>query len=172
MGIDGYLLGYDIGSSSVKATVLEISTGRDVASATSPDNTELEIIAQQSGWAEQHPDTWWIHLQNATSQIRSNAQFNLHDIRAIGISYQMHGLVMVDKRYQPLAPSIIWCDSRAVELGRKALQELGEERCMSNLLNTPGNFTASKLKWVADNRNEIYRNVHHFMLPGDYIALK
>jgi xylulokinase len=172
MSIDGYLLGYDIGSSSVKATVLEISTGRVVASATSPDNFELEIIAQQPGWAEQHPDTWWTHIQSATSQIRSSAKFNFNDIRAIGISYQMHGLVMLDKSNQPLAPSIIWCDSRAVSLGRKALSELGEEKCMGHLLNTPGNFTASKLKWVADNRKDIFRNVHHFMLPGDYIALK
>lgn len=172
MSTDGYLLGYDIGSSSVKASVLEIATGRVVASATSPDTTELEIIAQQSGWAEQHPDTWWTHIQNATSQIRSSAQCNMLDIKSIGISYQMHGLVMVDKKLQPLAPSIIWCDSRAVAIGRKALKVIGEERCMGNLLNTPGNFTASKLKWVADNRADIYKNVRYFMLPGDYIALK
>ncbi len=172
MSIDGYLLGYDIGSSSVKATVLEISTGQVVDSAISPENTELEIIAHQPGWAEQHPDTWWTHVQKATSQIRSRARFNFHDIRAIGISYQMHGLVIVDKQFQPLAPSIIWCDSRAVNLGRKALQDLGEERCMSNLLNPPGNFTASKLKWISDNQKEIYKKVRYFMLPGDYIALK
>jgi len=172
MSKDGYLLGYDIGSSSVKATVLDISTGVVVASATSPDTTELEIIAAQAGWAEQHPDTWWTHVQSATSQIRSNANINFSDIRAVGISYQMHGLVMLDKKLEPLAPSIIWCDSRAVALGNKALKEIGEERCMSHLLNTPGNFTASKLKWVADNRKSIFDNIHYFMLPGDYIALK
>lgn len=172
MSIDGYLLGYDIGSSSVKATVLEISTGRTVASATSPDNFELEIIAQQPGWAEQHPDTWWTHIQNATTQLRSISQIDFHDIKAIGISYQMHGLVVLDKNYKPLAPSIIWCDSRAVGIGSKALRELGEELCMSHLLNTPGNFTASKLKWIADNRKDVFNNIHLFMLPGDYIALK
>lgn len=172
MSIDGYLLGYDIGSSSVKATVLDISTGTVVASATSPDTTELEIIAPQPGWAEQHPDTWWSHIQSATAKIRSLTQINLHDIRAVGISYQMHGLVMLDKNLQPLMSSIIWCDSRAVELGQKALKDIGEERCMSHLLNTPGNFTASKLKWVSENRKEIFRNVHYFMLPGDYVALK
>lgn len=172
MSDDGYLLGYDIGSSSVKATVLEISTGYVVASATSPDTSELEIIAQKPGWAEQHPDTWWVHIQNATRQLQANAQINFHDIQAIGISYQMHGLVMLDKSYKPLAPSIIWCDSRAVGVGRQALEDLGEELCMSHLLNPPGNFTASKLKWVADNQKEIFRNVHFFMLPGDYIALK
>jgi xylulokinase len=172
MSKDGYLLGYDIGSSSVKATVLDISSGFVVASATSPDTTELEIIAQQPGWAEQHPDTWWTHVQSATAKIRSVTKINFHDIKAVGISYQMHGLVVLDKKLQPLMSSIIWCDSRAVELGNKALKEIGEERCMSHLLNTPGNFTASKLKWVAENRKEIYRDIHHFMLPGDYIALK
>jgi xylulokinase len=121
MSNDGYLLGFDIGSSSVKATILEISTGRVIASATSPDNIELEIIAQQSGWAEQDPNTWWIHVQNATGQLRSRTQIDFHDIRAIGISYQMHGLVIVDKQLQPLAPSIIWCASRAVTIGRNAL---------------------------------------------------
>ncbi|MBN1578090.1 MAG: carbohydrate kinase [Chitinispirillaceae bacterium] len=172
MSIDGYLLGYDIGSSSVKATVIEASTGRVVASATSPDNVELEIIAEKPGWAEQHPDTWWKHVQKATEKIRASSSVNLHDVKAIGISYQMHGLVMLDKLFQPLAPSIIWCDSRAVPVGQKALKEIGQKKCLSRLLNPPGNFTASKLKWVAENRKTLYRSVYRFMLPGDYIALK
>lgn len=172
MGHEGCLLGYDIGSSSVKATIIEASTGRVVASATSPDNVELDIIAEKPGWAEQHPDTWWTHVQNATAQLRSTSRIDFHDIRAVGISYQMHGLVMVDKQLRPIAPSIIWCDSRAVAVGEKALNEIGEERCLSHMLNPPGNFTASKLKWVAQNRPDLYRSVHLFMLPGDYIAMK
>lgn len=172
MSNEGYLLGFDVGSSSVKATILEISTGRVIASATSPDNVELEIIAKKAGWAEQDPNTWWTHVQNATGQLRSRTQIDFHDIKAIGISYQMHGLVILDKQLQPLAPSIIWCDSRAVGIGQKALEELGEKQCMSHLLNTPGNFTASKLKWVAENHKDLYNKVHYFMLPGDYIALK
>lgn len=171
MGTEGYLLGYDIGSSSVKAAIIEIATGRMIASATSPDSTELEIIASQAGWAEQHPDTWWSHVQSATTQLRSSVKINMHDIKAIGISYQMHGLVILDKVLQPLHNSIIWCDSRAVEIGRKAFNELGESRCMENLLNPPGNFTASKLKWVIENRKDLYSKVKYFMLPGDYIAL-
>ena len=172
MSTDGYLLGYDIGSSSVKATVIEAATGRVAGSATSPDNTELEIIAQQPGWAEQHPDTWWTHIQKATARIRETSSFDFSDIKAIGISYQMHGLVMLDKALKPLAPSIIWCDSRAVGVGQKALEEIGEQKCLSHLLNPPGNFTASKLKWVAENRDDLFKSVHLFMLPGDYIALK
>jgi xylulokinase len=172
MGTEGYLLGYDIGSSSVKASILEVSTGQVVASATSPDSTELEIIASQAGWAEQHPDIWWSHIQAATAQLKASAKINMQDIKAVGISYQMHGLVILDKDLQPLYNSIIWCDSRAVQIGQKALAELGESRCMENLLNPPGNFTASKLKWVVENRRDLYSKVKYFMLPGDYIALK
>jgi xylulokinase len=172
MSTEGYLLGYDIGSSSVKASILEVSTGRVVASATSPDSTELDIIASQPGWAEQHPDTWWSHVQSATTQLKSSSKINMQDIKAIGISYQMHGLVILDKDLKPLYNSIIWCDSRAVEIGRKALAELGEGKCMENLLNPPGNFTASKLKWVIESRKDLYSQVKYFMLPGDYVALK
>ncbi|MBN1757237.1 MAG: carbohydrate kinase [Chitinispirillaceae bacterium] len=172
MSSDGYLLGYDIGSSSVKASVIEIATGKIAGSATSPDNIELEMIAQQPGWAEQHPDTWWEHVQKATAQIRATSPINFSDIKAIGISYQMHGLVILDKNFKPLAPSIIWCDSRAVGVGQKALEAIGEEKCLSHLLNPPGNFTASKLKWVQENRSDLYKSVHLFMLPGDYIALR
>lgn len=169
---DGYLLGYDIGSSSVKAVLLDSATGKQIASATSPDTHELEIVAQQAGWAEQHPDTWWTHIQAATNHLRSVSGVNFYDVKAIGISYQMHGLVVLDKDYNPLMPSIIWCDSRAVEIGRKAYQNLGHELCMTRLLNSPGNFTASKLKWVQENRPDVYKRISCFMLPGDYIACK
>ncbi|NLD99708.1 MAG: carbohydrate kinase [Fibrobacter sp.] len=172
MSLDGYLLGYDIGSSSVKANILEVATGQVVASSTSPDTTELEIMAPKPGWAEQHPDTWWMHIQNATAQLRNSAQINFRDIRAVGISYQMHGLVILDNELKPLAPSIIWCDSRAVGVGRRALEDLGEKRCLSHLFNPPGNFTASKLRWVSENRPDLFKRVRFFMLPGDYIALK
>lgn len=166
------LLGYDIGSSSVKATVIDAATGQVVGSATSPGDTELEMIAEKAGWAEQHPDMWWDHIQKATAQIKATSSVNMKDIAAIGISYQMHGLVMLDKQLKPIAPSIIWCDSRAVGVGQKALESLGKETCLSHLLNPPGNFTASKLRWVRENRPEQYSRVHHFMLPGDYIALQ
>ncbi len=172
MNCEGYLLGYDIGSSSVKAALIEAATGRLIASATSPDNTELEIIAEKAGFAEQHPETWWTHVQKATEKIRSSSTVDLKDVKAIGISYQMHGLVMIDRQLKPLAPSIIWCDSRAVAIGQKALEEIGRKKCFDRLLNSPGNFTASKLRWVAENRKKLFRSIYKFMLPGDYIALK
>ncbi len=166
-----YILGYDIGSSSVKATLLEAATGKVKSSATAPQ-TEMEMIAHKAGWAEQHPDMWWKYLKEATQKVLNQAGVAKQNIKSIGISYQMHGLVVVDKNLQPLRPSIIWCDSRAVQVGEAAFQAIGQEKCLSNLLNSPANFTASKLKWVQENEPELYEKIYKFMLPGDYIALK
>ncbi|MBD3347233.1 MAG: carbohydrate kinase [Chitinivibrionales bacterium] len=166
-----YLLGYDIGSSSIKATLLDSESGKVVSSATSPKK-ELEIIAQQAGWAEQHPDTWWEHVKKATAEIKSASGVDLKDVAAVGISYQMHGLVTIDKEMKPLRPAIIWCDSRAVPYGEKAFQDLGGKACLEKLLNSPGNFTASKLAWVKENEPDLFKKIHKIMLPGDYIAMK
>ena len=166
-----YLLGYDIGSSSIKATLFDAENGSVVTSSTYP-KTEQKILAKKPGWAEQDPETWWECLISATKEIKKNSNVDLHDVKAIGISYQMHGLVIVDKNRKVLYPSIIWCDSRAVEIGNKAFQSIGETKCLKSLLNSPGNFTASKLKWVKDNLPKIYDNIYKIMLPGDYIAMK
>lgn len=166
-----YLLGYDIGSSSVKASLVDAQSGKCVASAFYP-KTEAAIIAVKPGWAEQEPSSWWENLKLATADILGASGADPKDIKAIGISYQMHGLVCVDKDMNVLRPSIIWCDSRAVPYGQKAFDALGQERCLSHLLNSPGNFTASKLAWVKENEPELYAKIHNIMLPGDYIALK
>ncbi len=166
-----YLLGYDVGSSSIKASLIKAESGELISSATSPDK-EMDILAPEPGWAEQDPDTWWAHVVNVTKQITTSANVDTETIEAIGISYQMHGLVLVDNNQQPLRPSIIWCDGRAVETGQKAFEELGEEYCLDHFLNSPGNFTSSKLKWVKENEPEIYEKATKFMLPGDYIAMK
>lgn len=166
-----FLLGYDVGSSSVKATLLDAETGRVVAFATSPDN-EMEIIAHQAGWAEQHPQVWWENVKIVTAKIKLQAEIDIAEIKAIGISYQMHGLVVVGKKHEILRPSIIWCDSRAVGIGKKAALDIGKELCLEHLLNYPGNFTISKLKWVMENEPEIYSKIYKVMLPGDYIAMK
>ena len=146
-----YLLGYDIGSSSVKASLVNAVTGKCVASAFYP-KTEAAIIAVKQGWAEQEPANWWENLKLSTKAIMAESGVKPEDIKAIGISYQMHGLVCVDKNQNVLRPAIIWCDSRAVPYGQKAFQTLGEEKCLSHLLNSPGNFTASKLAWIKENR--------------------
>lgn len=166
-----YLLGYDVGSSSVKVALLDIETGKAVATATSPDQ-EMGMIAHQAGWAEQHPDSWWQEAVNATQKLKAKYAFDPALVASIGISYQMHGLVVVDKDLQALRPSIIWCDSRAVEIGNQAFAEMGSEACLGHLLNSPGNFTASKLKWVKDNEPAIYDQIRYFMLPGDYLAMR
>lgn len=166
-----YLVGYDVGSSSVKASLIEASTGKCVSSAFYP-KAEMEIKAVKPGWAEQDPETWWNNLKAATKEVLTTSKINANDIKAIGISYQMHGLVVVDKAQKVLRPSIIWCDSRAVEIGEKAFKSVGSEKCLSHLLNSPGNFTASKLRWVKENEPDIYKQIYKIMLPGDYIAMK
>jgi len=165
------LLGYDVGSSSVKATLMDAETGEVLGSATSPDK-ELDIIAKEIGWAEQHPETWWEHVVKATGSISVAAKFDPADVAAIGISYQMHGLVCVDRNKEVLRPSIIWCDSRAVAIGEQAAGDIGAEKCLKRLFNLPGNFTASKLAWVKEDEPEVYAKIHKMMLPGDYIAMK
>ncbi|MCR4765674.1 MAG: carbohydrate kinase [Bacteroidaceae bacterium] len=166
-----YLLGYDIGSSSVKASLVDALTGKCVTSAFYPKQ-EAEILAPQAGWAEQHPEMWWCNLKLATSDVLSTSHVDSSDIKAIGISYQMHGLVCVDEKQQVLRPSIIWCDSRAVNIGQQAFDELGPDVCLSHLLNSPGNFTASKLAWVKRNEPKVFSQIDKIMLPGDYIAMK
>lgn len=166
-----YLLGYDIGSSSVKASLVNAETGKTVASDFYP-KTEAEIIAVKPGWAEQRPQQWWDCLKHATESILATAKIDPAEIKAIGISYQMHGLVLVDKNKVPLRPAIIWCDSRGVPYGEKAFNELGEEKCLSHILNSPGNFTATKLAWVKENEPDLFDKIDKIMLPGDYIAMR
>jgi xylulokinase len=166
-----YLLGFDIGSSSVKACLLDIGTGKIAASSFSP-SSEMPMHSPQPGFAEQDPEMWWKELVNAVTKLRQQVSFNGDEVAAIGIAYQMHGLVCVDKDLRPLRPSIIWCDSRAVKIGEHAFKELGEKYCLKNFLNSPGNFTASKLRWVKKYEPDLYKKIDKVMLPGDYIALK
>lgn len=166
-----YLLGYDIGSSSVKVCLIEASSGKIIASDFSPKK-EMKITADQPGWAEQNPLEWWTNLKLANESVLQKSGVNAEDIKGIGITWQMHGLILVDKDQNLLRPSIIWCDSRAVPYGEKAFAAIGEEKCLSHLLNSPGNFTASKLAWVKENEPEIFEKIDKIMLPGDYIAMK
>ena len=166
-----YLLGFDVGSSSVKASLTDVDNGEIAASAFFPEH-EAPIMAVKAGWAEQDPNMWWENAKLSLQKIMAETGAKGEDILAIGISYQMHGLVCVDKQQQVLRPSIIWCDSRAVPYGEDAFHNIGEDTCLSKLLNSPGNFTASKLAWVKENEPEIYDKIDKIMLPGDYIAMK
>lgn len=166
-----YLLGYDIGSSSVKASLVDATNGRIVATDYFP-KTEMPMYAEQIGWAEQDPEMWWENLKKANESVLTQARIDTSDIKGIGISWQMHGLVAVDKEQNILRQSIIWCDSRSVSIGDKAFKEIGEQFALSHLLNSPGNFTASKLAWVKTNEPQLYDRIDKIMLPGDYIAMK
>ena len=165
------LLGLDIGTSSIKASIIDSVSQQIIAAAQYPE-TESSIISLNPGWAEQSPDMWWEHVRLAILKLHSQRKYDPKDIGAIGIAYQMHGLVMVDKEKNVLRNSIIWCDSRAVEIGDIAFEKMGKEKCLSHLLNSPGNFTASKLAWVKQNEPAIYAKADKIMLPGDFIAMK
>lgn len=166
-----YLLGFDVGSSSVKASLVDIDNGQCAASAFYPE-TEAPIKAINSGWAEQNPEMWWHNAKLALKNIMAETGCKGEDIQGIGISYQMHGLVCVDKDLKPLRDSIIWCDSRAVPYGEKAFNKLGADYCLSHLLNSPGNFTAAKLAWVREKEPQLFEQIYKIMLPGDYLAMK
>ncbi|MFD2034789.1 xylulokinase [Belliella marina] len=165
------LIGYDIGSSSVKATLLDSDTGKAIASQGLP-KVEMPIHSLHKDWAEQDPSMWWQYVLEATHAIVKAGNVQKGELKAIGISYQMHGLVLVDEHQDVIRPSIIWCDSRAVDFGNAAFEALGSDYCLPHLLNSPGNFTASKLKWVKENEPANYAKIHKIMLPGDYIAMK
>jgi len=166
-----YLLGIDVGTSSIKVAVVDVQTQQCVATAQYPDQ-ETEIKSIKNGWAEQSPVEWWQNVQQAVLKVNANTNFDPKEIKAIGIAYQMHGLVIVDKAQQVLRDSIIWCDSRAVEIGDSAFEAIGHEKSLSHLLNSPGNFTASKLAWVKENEPEVFAQIDKIMLPGDFISMK
>ncbi|NJB85662.1 xylulokinase [Lewinella marina] len=166
-----YTIGYDIGSSSVKAALVEAATGKVLARVQAPQE-EMSMQSPQSGWAEQDPELWYQYVVETTEQLLARTQVPSSEVKAVGIGYQMHGLVLVDADHKVIRPSIIWCDGRAVSTGEQAFVGIGQERCLSHCLNSPGNFTAAKLKWVADHEPDNYARTAHAMLPGDYIALR
>ncbi|MEO5581378.1 MAG: FGGY family carbohydrate kinase [Saprospiraceae bacterium] len=163
-----YFLGFDLGSSFIKASILDADNQQCIAQATIPDQ-EMKMVAYEPGWAEQDPDQWWMDIKLLTQKIIAKSGIDGDSIAGIGISYQMHGLVIIDKTGKVLRPSIIWCDSRAVHIGDQAFQSLGSNYCLTHLLNSPGNFTASKLRWVIENEPDIAARIYAFMLPGDFI---
>lgn len=165
------LMGIDLGTSSIKVSVVDAQSQQCIESAQYPSD-EMEIIAPKPGWAEQSPSTWWANVKHAIHKVHASKKYDPSSIGAIGIAYQMHGLVITDNANACLRNAIIWCDSRAVEIGNEAFRAIGEKQCLMHLLNSPGNFTASKLAWVKQNEPAIYEKIYRVMLPGDFIALQ
>ena len=166
-----YYLGIDLGSSSIKIALVESKTGKAVGWAHQPQE-EMVIAAPKPGWAEQNPEDWWHWVCVGIQKIKTKFKISTQEIIGLGISYQMHGLVLVDQKGMLLRESIIWCDSRAVAIGNEAYDTLGRDFCKSHLLNSPGNFTASKLRWVQENEPDCYSKAYKFLLPGDYIIFR
>ena len=166
-----YYIGFDLGSSSVKVAIVDAKSGENIISLHEP-SYEMSIISEQMNWAEQDPNDWWMYVCQASKRAIRESKIDSSKIKAVGISYQMHGLVIIDQNQQVLRNSIIWCDSRAVHIGNKAFEDLKKDRCVSKLLNSPANFTASKLKWVKENEPKIFDKTYKFLLPGDYLAMK
>lgn len=166
-----YFLGIDLGSSSIKLSILDGVSNKTVCGITVPQH-EMQIHAPKHGWAEQDPEQWWSYVKQGVLKLKAQSTIDFKSVKGIGIAYQMHGLVVVDENLESLRPSVIWCDSRAAEIGEQMYREIGPQRCQEQILGSPGNFTASKLKWVKDNQPEIYAKVKYFMLPGDFIASK
>ena len=162
-------IGIDVGTSFIKVSLLDVKTGQCLASFTYPA-AEMPVKAVRAGWAEQDPDMWWDNVCWCLKAL--NTEYGLKDVGAIGITYQMHGLVCIDREGRPLRDSIIWSDSRAVEYGALAFENIGKEKCLARLLNSPGNFTAAKMAWVRANEPEVFERTYKFFLPGDYIAYK
>lgn len=166
-----YLLGLDVGSSSVKAALVEAGSGKCVASDFFP-KSEAPIKALKPGWAEQDPESWVEYARLAVESCMAKSGVAPSDVKAIGISYQMHGLVAIDRDRRVIRDAIIWCDSRGVPYGEKALAEVGAEKCLPHLLNQPGNFTATKLAWMKEKEPELFARIWKIMLPGDYLAMR
>ncbi|WBL24743.1 xylulokinase [Zunongwangia sp. HGR-M22] len=164
-----YFLGIDLGSSSVKLSIFDAHAGKSIAAVGEP-KSEMAMEAAKPGLAEQDPNQWWENVKIALQRLHTEFDIDLSKIKSIGIAYQMHGLVLTDNALKPVRPSIIWCDSRAAEIGENAFHEIGEEKCQEMILGSPANFTASKLKWVKENEPKIYQKAAYMMLPGDYIA--
>lgn len=164
-------LGIDAGSSFIKAALYDAGSGSVAARASWPDR-EMPVDVPAPGHAEQDPELWWEGVRQLCVQLQARAGGAMQAVQAIGIAYQMHGLVLVDREIRPVRPAIIWCDSRAAEIGRQAGKDLGAVLCNTRLLNSPGNFTASKLFWVKQNEPAVFARAYRLLLPGDFLAAR
>jgi xylulokinase len=163
-----FLLGIDLGTSATK-TVLFDRELKIIASASS----EYPLSQPQNGWAEQNPEDWWNAAVETIGAVLNKSGAGSDNITAIGISGQMHGLVMLDENGNVLRPSIIWCDQRTGEECVDITCRVGAERLVGITANPAlTGFTASKIMWVKKHQPDIYSKCRHILLPKDYLRYK
>lgn len=166
-----YLLGFDIGSSSIKGALIDAESKKTIRVVSAPDR-EMPIDSPDRGFAEQDPEMWWKYVCRCSNMLMEHHPEAKNRIGAIGLTYQMHGLVLTDDEGKVLRSSVIWCDSRAVSTGRELEEKLDANAFLGSHYNVPGNFTFSKLRWVQKHQPDIFEQSEKFMLPGDYIAFR
>ena len=160
-----YILGVDIGTSGTK-TVLFSEDGVPVSSAT----YEYPLYTPRNGYAEQDPIDWWNAVVNGIRQVIEDSGAAPTDIKGIGLSGQMHGLVMLDGDNRVIRRSIIWCDQRTANEVKEITDKVGAERLIDITANPAiTGFIAAKIMWVKNNEPQNYEKCRHILLPKDYI---
>ncbi len=163
-----YLLGLDIGTSGTKTALFD-ENGNTIKTAT----YGYELFQPKVGWAEQNPEDWWKACVEGIKDVIKNSGVSCNDIKGIGLSGQMHGLVLVDENNQVIRNSIIWCDQRTEKECEYITEKIGRERLIS-ITGNPAmtGFTLSKLLWVRNNEPENYKKIKKILLPKDYIRFR
>lgn len=160
-----YLIGIDIGTSATK-TVLFDENCQVIQSA----SHEYPLYQPQNGWAEQEPMDWYQAVVMTIREVIFESGVDSDDIKGIGLSGQMHGLVMLDEKNEVIRPSIIWCDQRTAKECDEITKKVGAKRLIDITANPAlTGFTASKILWVRNHEPENYHRCRHILLPKDFI---
>lgn len=162
-----YLMGIDIGTTSARAIIID-EEGKLLGAGV----YEYPLYHPQPLWAEQDPQDWWEGTKKSIGKALKEADVKPQEIGGIGLSGQMHGLVLLDENYEVLRRSILWCDQRTVKqceyIMRKSRQTLVKSTCNPALTG----FTLPKVIWVRQEEPKIYDKIHKMLLPKDYIRFK
>lgn len=160
-----YVIGIDLGTSATK-TVLFDENGTAVSSA----SREYPLYQPHNGWAEQKPEDWRDAAIETIARVVKESGVDPEAIKGLGISGQMHGLVMLDEQGEVIRPSIIWCDQRTAKECEEITEKVGAERLIEITANPAlTGFTASKILWVRNHEPENYARCRHILLPKDYV---
>ncbi|MBM3212028.1 xylulokinase, partial [Candidatus Poribacteria bacterium] len=163
-----YLIGIDVGTTGTK-TILIDENGTLIASSL----VEYPLYTPKPKWAEQDPEDWWRGTVESIKGVISQGKIDSQDICGLGLSGQMHGLVLIDKEYKVLRPAILWCDVRTTEQCQYITEKVGKGLLVKSTCNPAlEGFTAPKVIWVRDNEPKIYEKAFKMMLPKDYVRFR